>query len=406
MGVGVKKLLCCLFVFLVGMHHSFAQPANLSFYIVAHPDDWQLFMGVNAFDDIMASSQHSDQKVVLIYTTAGDSKCNTDSINITYYTARQNAANHSVEFCANICGKPAKSVSSVVNIHGITNHNIMRSRCKNVISYFLRLPDGCFESSRQSLTRFAARSIPTLSAVDSSTTYVSQQDLVKTIETIIAAESDSAASITINTSDWDNTTNPKDHPDHFETGKIATAIASKIPCVNLNLFEGYCTNQKRGNLSHADVAKESALLGRLSFFLTHNGHRSEWEPQVYNGHSDYSSRNYFRRFITCDSGLSKHIDDEGSFFADSATELNRYFVKSFPNPAKTFINITYEIMNDSWVSAIIYDIYGRQRGIVVNDQKPAGVYTHHYNIEHLEAGIYTIYIKTLQNIKTLQFAKE
>jgi hypothetical protein len=42
--------------------------SSTSFYVVAHEDDWQLFMGLNAALDVPAP----DSKTVFVHTTAGD----------------------------------------------------------------------------------------------------------------------------------------------------------------------------------------------------------------------------------------------------------------------------------------------------------------------------------------------
>ncbi len=45
-----------------------ADYARLSFYVVAHQDDWQLFMGYYAHNDI----SDKNSKTVFIYTTSGN----------------------------------------------------------------------------------------------------------------------------------------------------------------------------------------------------------------------------------------------------------------------------------------------------------------------------------------------
>ncbi len=39
-----------------------------SFYVVAHPDNWQLFMNPNAYHSV----KNEDEKTVFIHATAGD----------------------------------------------------------------------------------------------------------------------------------------------------------------------------------------------------------------------------------------------------------------------------------------------------------------------------------------------
>ena len=72
---------------------------NISFYFSANPDDWQLFMGVNALKDIAAASTGNGNKVVFIYTTAGEANCSGAGVDKDYYLSRQEGAIRSTQFC-------------------------------------------------------------------------------------------------------------------------------------------------------------------------------------------------------------------------------------------------------------------------------------------------------------------
>src|SRR5580704_6339006 len=84
--VFVRKL-CLLVYFMISSAVAFSQYTSVSYYVVAHPDDWQLFMGVNAFNDITPGIAGSGTKVVLIYTTAGEDNCYGTGVDAGYYTA-------------------------------------------------------------------------------------------------------------------------------------------------------------------------------------------------------------------------------------------------------------------------------------------------------------------------------
>ena len=363
-------------------------------------------MGVNAFDDIVASARDTTRKVVIIYTTAGENHCGGSILNKLYYILRQAGANRSVQFCSDIYGKHGNLSSATVTIKGKTDHAVTEFKYKNVVSYFLRLPDGCFESSDKSLTKLASRKIATLETVDSSASYHGFDDLLKTVESIVMEEGTGTQDISINTHDWDKLQNPGDHPDHIETGLLASEIAARIPCVNLYLFEGYASNDKPANLSPGDVAKEAALLCQASFGQTHSGSGTEWDPENSNGHVDLTNRNYFRTFISCDRGSTGDKNKRTIFYADSADHLNKQFVKVFPNPAQNLLSVSYEIMDSGLVTIMIYDLFGNPHGVLVNEVKDKGVYTLDYNISGLKRGHYTLYAKTPQNVRALQFVKE
>src|SRR6185369_14940016 len=69
-------------VLTVGMASGYTKPPKtrefpkVSFYVCAHEDDWQLFMGTDAFNDINNYDEKKGEangtKVVIIYTTAGN----------------------------------------------------------------------------------------------------------------------------------------------------------------------------------------------------------------------------------------------------------------------------------------------------------------------------------------------
>ncbi|MBK8848309.1 MAG: PIG-L family deacetylase [Bacteroidetes bacterium] len=72
---------------------SVAQFTKCSFYFSAHPDDWQLFIGTNAYNDM----QESNTKVVFIYVTAGDAGLLTGKVppaTVPYYVARERGAKY------------------------------------------------------------------------------------------------------------------------------------------------------------------------------------------------------------------------------------------------------------------------------------------------------------------------
>ena len=137
---------------------------KVCFYVVAHADDWQLFMQPNAYNDIAASGS----KVVFIITTAGDAGADE-----AYWRAREEGAKSSVRFClAPLASLAQRSGTKEFNSHGINFWSV-----NNVTCYFLRLPDGNLDGNGfgargyQSLSKFMLRQIDTIGAVDGSTTY-------------------------------------------------------------------------------------------------------------------------------------------------------------------------------------------------------------------------------------------
>ena len=397
----MRKILLVLFLLNVNATISFSQYTSVSYYIVAHPDDWELFMGVNAFNDIILGKTDSGSKVVFIYTTAGDANCNGLSSDSGYYVARQTGANRAVGFCADIYTPHATLSSSYVTVHGIDDHNILRFQYKNVFSYFLRLPDGCMEAVRSTIKKLHDSTILSISSVDGSTTYSSYEDLVETLTNIISTENGLIPERWINTSDWDNSVNPVDHPDHMATGLLAATVSTRISCTNVALFEGYHSGEQPSNLSPEEIAMEAGLHCQASFGLTHAGYGSEWDFGKAYGHVDWTSRNYFRVFNLC--GTATPRDGLKKFITNSSN--NGVYINVYPNPAQTTINLSYLVMENSPVRIKLYGADGRYVDEMINENKNRGVYNLSYNIDGVPPGIYIIDAKMGQSTKKLQFVK-
>jgi GlcNAc-PI de-N-acetylase len=139
--------------------------ASLDAVIVAHQDDWQLFMG-----DVIARRVQSGAHVVFVYLTAGD-----DGRDAVYWATREKGVLQSTRIAAGVAAgdRSADHCSTV----GILDHAIRKCTIANTESYFLRLPDGhrngigFSRHSFQSLRKLRQRRIPAMSAVDGSTVY-------------------------------------------------------------------------------------------------------------------------------------------------------------------------------------------------------------------------------------------
>ena len=105
-------------------------PTQHDIFVVAHEDDWQLFMG-----DIAARQIRSGDSVSFIYLTAGD-----DGRDSLYWHTRERAALQSTRVAI---GRDASDASQVsCSIRTVLDHAIQQCAVGNTKSYFLRLPDG------------------------------------------------------------------------------------------------------------------------------------------------------------------------------------------------------------------------------------------------------------------------
>ena len=205
-----------------------------SFYIVAHADDWQLFMNPNAYLDLI----NEENKVVIIITTAGDA-----GLGLEYWSAREEGCKSSVRFCL----APYYPIREKEGMREINNHIISCWEANNVNCYFLRLPDGGldgqgFENNcHQSLRRLRSSEILSINTLDHSTLYRNWEDFYCTLNEIIVYESEGISNTWINYLNPELKNNLHDHPDHTATGNAVQAMDISHT-VHQGLFSGYECN--------------------------------------------------------------------------------------------------------------------------------------------------------------------
>jgi LmbE family N-acetylglucosaminyl deacetylase len=197
---------------------------ELDVVVVAHADDWQVFMG-----DVIVDRTRSGRRQVLIYLTAGD-----HGREGTYWRQREKAAMQSTRVALGDISSPAQCDSVSVSAHRITHCKLGESD-----SYFLRLPDGnrngagFARNGFESLRKLRTGRVHSVTAVDSSTRYESWQDLSATVSTLARMVVDTAHShVMIHTTDPSIRVNPHDHYDHRMAGKLTESL------LNANGWEG------------------------------------------------------------------------------------------------------------------------------------------------------------------------
>ena len=287
---------CCspkyvlLFLFSILFTSSILLAQKVSFYISAHQDDWQLFMGVNAYNDIAKSSDSA--RVVFIYVTAGDySDCINVSNKVTlpYYLAREKGAKNSVQLAADSHKQRFIWESDTVSIN---HHLLIRFRYHYTTSYFLRLADGDMEGSRNiSLKNFQQNNFKNNYSIDSLTSYCDWNDLSNTCEAILKHEVKNEDDVWVNMFDTNRIYNPGDHSDHYETSILFSDGFKNIKATKV-VYEGYASARKHrdSNLKDVDIMKESGLFAAYNQAMIDNGYTSIWN----NDYISFCNRNYFR----------------------------------------------------------------------------------------------------------------
>lgn len=286
-----KHLTRLALVFALAISASSAYSSSV-FYVIAHEDDWQLFMNPNAYYDV----QNPLSKVIFIYVTAGDAGFGVEPAKPTivpYYVARENAANSAIRFMADISSPPKESTSNTAILNG---HSIHRIIYKNTASYFLRLPDGNGDGSGfantgfWSLQQFRSGRAAKGSAIDGSTTYVHWKDLAATVKEMIVSEMVGATDATINIPESDTQLNIKSHPDHLNTSLLVEEAIDGLKCISRTFYLDYVTSGKPINLSPEDQDIKSGVFAITAAAVSQFGYPSTWDPI----HRSWLGRQYRR----------------------------------------------------------------------------------------------------------------
>jgi hypothetical protein len=192
---------------------------DLALYLATHPDDALIFRG----DQLYADSHLAGAHIVHVTVSAGDAG-RTDG----WWQQREAGT---IAALGAALGPDGSTGATTVAVNG---HPITRYGCGEVTAYCLRLPDGGLDNAgfpatgNTTLGKLEAGAIPSLRAVDGSTTYTSWTDLCATLRALCAHERQASGTVApwINASDPNRTLNPGDHPDHYAVADAITTFAA------------------------------------------------------------------------------------------------------------------------------------------------------------------------------------
>jgi LmbE family N-acetylglucosaminyl deacetylase len=257
---------------------------ELDVVIVAHQDDWQLFMG-----DVMTQRLRAGSRGVFVYLTAGD-----DGRESAYWQTRERGALQSTRVAIGIRAADS-TICAVVQIH---DHPIRKCDVGNTESYFFRLPDGNRNGKGfapygyQSLRKLRAKRISEISAIDESATYRGWADVITTVAALVDGDS---ARVTVHTTDPNIARNPHDHSDHRMAGLLVADLRRQNK-FGVMYYLGYALATRAANRSTDQTQAKTAL------FLAYDREMMlvdrEWS--AYHEHrafySDCMQRTYLRNY--------------------------------------------------------------------------------------------------------------
>jgi LmbE family N-acetylglucosaminyl deacetylase len=262
-------------------------PARHDVFVVAHEDDWQLFMG-----DIVARQIRAGDSATFIYLTAGD-----DGRDSLYWRTRENAALQSTRVAI---GRDASDSAAVrCSTTTVLDHAIHQCVIANTKSYFLRLPDGkrngmgYASHGYQSLRKLRGRKIPAVNAVDGTATYQGWENLEATVSNLIGPGSPDL-DVVVHASDPSIVANPHDHFDHRMTGLLVEDLR-RTQRWKTQYYVGYALATHAANRSSDDARQKTAI------FLAYDKEMRRVNPKwsAYDEHRQFYSecmlRTYARR---------------------------------------------------------------------------------------------------------------
>lgn len=259
-------------------------PPQHDAFIIAHEDDWQLFMG-----DIAARQIRAGDSVSFIYLTAGD-----DGRDSLYWRTRERAALQSTRVAI---GRDASDSTQLkCSTMTVVHHAIRQCSVANTQSYFLRLPDGKRNGAGfashdyQSLRKLRAKKIPVVNAIDGSAAYNGWEDLTATISDIIGSAS-SDRDIVVHASDPSIAANPHDHYDHRMAGLLVEDLRGTQRW-NTQYYVGYALATRAANRSTDEAREKTAI------FLAYDKEMRRVNPKwsAYDEHRQFYSQCMLRTY--------------------------------------------------------------------------------------------------------------
>jgi LmbE family N-acetylglucosaminyl deacetylase len=226
-------------------------PAQHQVFVVAHEDDWQLFMG-----DVAARQVRAGDSVSFVYLTAGDD--GRDSI---YWQTREHAALQSTRIAIGRDASDSAAVRCATST--VLNHAIQQCLVANTKSYFLRLPDGKRNGmgfsghDYQSLRKLRGKKIPVINAIDGSAAYNGWADLTSTINNLIGPNS-SDVEVVVHANDPSIAANPHDHFDHRITGLLVEDLR-RTQGWKTEYYVGYALATRAANRSTDEAREKTAI---------------------------------------------------------------------------------------------------------------------------------------------------
>lgn len=266
---------------------------TLSVFVVAHPDDWQLFMNPDAYH----AMDEPHEKAVFVHVSAGDAGKGVGGEPTPYYLAREEGALRAIRFMANaVNASAALGADSKPEAVDRAGHKVARHTYANAVAYFLRIHDGNivtgdqFQEHPLSLQRLRSGASVETKAIDDSARYAGWSDFVATLEAVVTSERAPGAALNLHIAELDERRNPGDHADHRAVAFAMEEVAASLPCARVSRHQEYATRDRPFNVKGADYTIDVGTWAATASGLSDLHAGSTWEP----GHNSWLGRDYHR----------------------------------------------------------------------------------------------------------------
>jgi hypothetical protein len=276
-----------------GLPRETPRKSVVSVFVVAHPDDWQLFMNPAAFH---AMTEPLD-KAVFIHVSAGDAGKGVTGNPTPYYLAREEGALRAIRFMANAVNATA-ALGADTRPQAVERggHTVARHTYANAVAYFLRIHDGNivngtdYQEHPLSLQRLRSGASAETKAIDGSARYAGWGDFVATLEAVIASEVAPGTALNLHIAELDEKRNPGDHHDHRAVAFAMEEVVARLPCARVSRHQEYSTRDRRPNVTGPDYLVDAGTWAATASGLSDGHAGSTWEP----GHNAWVGRDYHR----------------------------------------------------------------------------------------------------------------
>ena len=278
------------------------------FVVVAHQDDWQLFMGKDVFGHL----RDVRKRVVFIVTTAGDAgdaeshwKSRASGAVLSALRALPSWSPYrlrAMESPTLPSGYAVSYAQTEANGNAVLTCAVDDRDAAEIRMHLLHLPDGGthgngFAPRFESLSalRNEGKALHTLWPEETPAVYGTWEELESTIEAVMLVERSAfPGPIRVLAVDPDERENPGDHVDHRLTSQAVASILRRHSCFVPVWFATYCIAQRDENLDADDANDQRAAIHAYAggYMATAAGLQPTWRRGWEREYPAFRNRQY------------------------------------------------------------------------------------------------------------------